>query len=229
MITAVITPQSAIADAFVAKLGLSEIRSELPSVSKAYRKGSVVLAVSDRSSSVSEICGEYAPERLYFADFGISATSERFVGDVILPNAFIPLSNEGSDEEGAAFLENYEEQEDYDFETFGLSIGGVCVSTNEEPDDETLVRIASEYGADVVDELGFAVASAGNPETFELYPLYGVVDGIVGNAAENVSEAAVARNIAAIFSFLEENLSDETAENGDESDGEESVTGDGDE
>jgi hypothetical protein len=38
-----------------------------------------------------------------------------------LPNAFIPRG-EFSGEDGAAFLENYEEQEDYDFETFGLSV-----------------------------------------------------------------------------------------------------------
>ncbi len=68
-----------------------------------------------------------------------------------MPNAFIP-HGELSGTDGAAFLENYEEQEDYDFETFGLSVGGVCVSAEGEISDETLVEIASEYGADIVDE-----------------------------------------------------------------------------
>lgn len=167
---------------------------------------------------------EYLPERLYYASFGTSATSERYAGDVVLPNAFIPYGGT-DDEEEAVFLENYEEQEDYDFETFGLSIGGVCVSTGKELDEETLMKIASEYGADLVDENGLAAVSAGiSDEEFVIYPIYGVVDGIVGNDDEDVKEEAVAGNMAAVFRFLEDSFANENDDGNEADDEDDEVT-----
>ena len=47
-------------------------------------------------------------------------------------------------------------------------------------DEESLMKIASEYGADLVDETGCSIVSKGaEDEDFVLYPLYGIVDGIV--------------------------------------------------
>lgn len=47
-------------------------------------------------------------------------------------------------------------------------------------DEDSLMKIASEYGADLVDEKGCEVVSKGaEDEEFVLYPLYGIVDGIV--------------------------------------------------
>lgn len=209
MITAVLTPNAAVASAFASRFDLAKIPA-FGSMKEAYRTGDVVLAVSDEPGALAEIAAEYLPERLYYAALGTSATSERYAGDVVLPNAFIPYAeNEGSDEE-ATFLENYEEQEDYDFETFGLSIGGVCVSAGKELDEETLVKIASEYGADIVDEHGCATIAAGSTgNEFALYPIYGVVDGIVGNEDEPVTEEMVANNMASVFRFLEDTFDDE--------------------
>ena len=122
------------------------------------------------------------------------------------------------------FLENYEEQEDYDFETYGPSIGGVCVSTGKELDEETLMKIAWEDGADLVDENGLKTVAGGfSDEDFVIYPIYGVVDGIVGNDDEDVKEESVAGNMAAVFRFLEDSFENES-EGGDEEDDEEEVT-----
>lgn len=108
-------------------------------------------------------------------------------------------------------MENYEEQEDYDFETFGLSVGGICVSTEKELDDETLVNIASEYGADIVDKHASVIVSTAEEDgDFLIYPIYGVIDGIVGNEGENISEESVAKNLFAVFQYLEDTFSDET-------------------
>ena len=120
------------------------------------------------------------------------------------------------------FLENYEEQEDYDFETFGLSIGGVCVSTGKELDEETLMKISSEFGADLVDERGIDAVSGGlTDDEFVIYPIYGVTDGIVGNDDEDVKESAVANNMAAVFRFLEDSFANESDSDEDEDDEEE--------
>ena len=225
MITAVLTPNSAIASVFASKLGLEKLPKPFGSVTEAYRKGNVVVAVSDSPDAVAEVKAEYLPERLYYAAFGTSATSERYAGDVVLPNAFIPFSENGEEEEEAVFLENYEEQEDYDFETFGLSIGGVCVSTGKELTEETLMKIASEYGADLVDEYGLKTVAAGfADEESVIYPIYGVADGIVGNDDEDVKEEAVAGNMAAVFRFLEDSFENESEGGDEEDDDEEEVT-----
>lgn len=226
MITAVLTPHPAIASAFASKLGLEKLPTVFGSVTEAYRKGNVVVAVSDSSDAVAEVKAEFLPERLYYASFGTSATSERYAGDVVLPNAFIPFSETGEDEEEAVFLENYEEQEDYDFETFGLSIGGVCVSTGKELTEETLMKISSEYGADLVDENGLKTVAAGFADDESvIYPIYGVADGIVGNDDEDVKEEAVAANMAAVFRFLEDSFESEGGDgDDDEGDDDEEVT-----
>ena len=220
MLTAVLTPHLSIASAFASKLGLEKLSATFGSASVVYRKGNVVVVVSDSLGAVAEVKAEYLPERLYYASFGTSATSERYAGDVVLPNAFIPYSADGEGEEEAVFLENYEEQEDYDFETFGLSIGGVCVSTGKELDEETLMKISSEFGADLVDENGIkAVSGALTDDEFVIYPVYGVTGGIVGNDDEDVKESAVANNMAAVFRFLEDSFANES--DSDEDDEEE--------
>lgn len=224
MLTAVLTPHLSIASAFASKLGLEKLPTAFGSASAAYRKGNVVVVVSDSAGAVAEVKAEYLPERLYYASFGTSATSERYAGDVVLPNAFIPYSADGEGEEEAVFLENYEEQEDYDFETFGLSIGGVCVSTGKELDEETLMKISSEFGADLVDENGIkAVSGALTDDEFVIYPVYGVTGGIVGNDDEEVKESAVANNMASVFRFLEDSFANEN-ESGDDEDEDEEVT-----
>lgn len=224
MLTAVLTPHLSIASAFASKLGLEKLPAAFGSASAAYRKGNVVVVVSDSLGAVAEVKAEYLPERLYYASFGTSATSERYAGDVVLPNAFIPYSVDGEGEEEAVFLENYEEQEDYDFETFGLSIGGVCVSTGKELDEETLMKISSEFGADLVDENGIkAVSGALTDDEFVIYPVYGVTGGIVGNDDEEVKETAVASNMASVFRFLEDSFANEN-ESGDDEDEDEEVT-----
>lgn len=233
MITAIAATSPAIADAFVRSYGLQPLPETFGTASAAYRKGNVVLAVSESPDVFAELRKEYSPGRIYVASFGVSANSERYAGDVVLPNAFYPHSEpeDGDGEEGAVFLENYDEQEDYDFESFGLSVGGVCVSLDGEPDDETLVSISSEYGADVVDRLGTeTVRRSGASDECPIFPVYGVVGGIVGNEEEDVKEETVARNLAAVVRFLEDTLGDESGGDGSEEDGEDedSVTEGGD-
>ncbi|MFZ3233435.1 MAG: hypothetical protein WA194_08155 [Patescibacteria group bacterium] len=225
MLTAVLTPHLSIASAFASKLGLEKLPAVFGSASAVYRKGNVVVVVSDSTGAVAEVKAEYLPERLYYASFGTSATSERYAGDVVLPNAFVPYCVDGESEEEAVFLENYEEQEDYDFETFGLSIGGVCVSTGKELDEETLMKISSEYGADLVDEKGIEAVSGGlTDDEFVIYPVYGVTGGIVGNDDEDVKESAVANNMAAVFRFLEDSFANEGEPGGDDEDEDDEVT-----
>ncbi len=94
----------------------------------------------------------------------------------------------------------------------------MCVTAEEEVSDEALVEIASEYGADIVDENGsVAMVAKAEDEGFATYPIYGVIGGIVGNENENVSEEAVARNVFAIFQYLESTFSDEDRPSTDDS------------
>lgn len=221
MITAIATPSPVIAEEFVRSFGLKPLDRTFGSVTAAYQSGNLFLAVTESADCFPEIREQWFPNRIYVASFGTSANSERYAGDVVLPNAFYPHSEsgDGTDEGGPVFLENYGEQEDYDFETFGLSIGGVCVSLDDEPDDDALVSVSSEYGADVVDRLGTeTVRKSGASDDCPIFPVYGVVGGIVGNEEEDVREETVARNMAAVVRFLEDTLSDETSRDGDDSD-----------
>nr|MDQ1344241.1 hypothetical protein [Patescibacteria group bacterium] len=84
---------------------------------------------------------------------------------------------------------------------------------------------------DVVDKDGCSDVTQGTEsDEFVLYPNNGVTGGIVGNGEERISEAVVAKNMAAVFRFLEETFSDETGEEeGTDEGNDDSVTGDGDE
>jgi hypothetical protein len=56
------------------------------------------------------------------------------------------------------FIENYSLQKDYDFQTFGFSIGGICISGDLEDDKITdqIEKIHMAYEADVFDDLSYS-------------------------------------------------------------------------
>lgn len=69
MITAVLTAEPIIAEAFIRKLGLEKFPQASGLEEAIYRKGKFVLAVSQNPKAVSDIRAEYLPERLYYAAF----------------------------------------------------------------------------------------------------------------------------------------------------------------
>lgn len=82
---------------------------------------------------------EFNPDTVFFLRESYPVSDEKLSGDIVLPNVFFQYNNEiesmeiGKKEIDAInlepiFLEHYPLQGDYNFELFGLSVGGIHVS-----------------------------------------------------------------------------------------------------
>ena len=178
-------------DAFIALLGLE--KKEDTSFATVYQKsGYIFLALKNPlKSSDGEIIAEtFLPERLYlpFATESIDVVHE--IGDIIVPNVFIPydqhleetmITRDNRDTFGknARFLEIFDEQKDYYVEDFWLSIGGIVVSgVPEKRNEDTNGKLMLAYEADVYssDDLSWALDIA-SLDTISTLILAGVVRG----------------------------------------------------
>ena len=75
------------------------------------------------------------------------------------------------------FLQHYEEQSDLNFDSFGLSIGGICVTKEDGMNDIDREQIEFAYSADSVDEACyFLIAEAQKLNRSEdVYPVLAIV------------------------------------------------------
>lgn len=82
---------------------------------------------------------QFNPDTVFFLSESLPVSDEKISGDIILPNVLFPLDKEvetieiGKDMTESLlsyplFLEHYPLQGDYDFGSFGLSVGGIHVS-----------------------------------------------------------------------------------------------------
>jgi len=116
--------------------------------------------VAEMLASVNE---EFNPDTVFFLSESYPVSDEKLSGDIILPNVFFPYNKEieaieiekdtaSSLLSNPVFLEHYVVQGDYNFETFGLSVGGIHVSGvwNEEIEDFR-IRLRVVYENDTFD------------------------------------------------------------------------------
>lgn len=149
-------------DAFVASLSLSRNATEISEDFLVYQKADWILVYSrdlDINIILPTILDNWDPDRIYLPYIGRSVDMMHEIGDVILPNVFIPyvakIEQDEPDTEndivgitGAKFLEIYNEQKDYYVEDYGLSVGWIVVDHT--PEDETLnTELMMTYEADI--------------------------------------------------------------------------------
>lgn len=88
---------------------------------------------------ISSVVAEFNPDTVFFLSESLPVSDEKLAGDIVLPNVFFEYDNRIEAEElgkemadsflsHPIFLEHYPLQGDYNFESFGLSVGGIHVS-----------------------------------------------------------------------------------------------------
>jgi len=128
-----------------------------------YKNDSVTLIDLPEDVSVEAITPEYllGATRIFDVAYAFWVGNEHYIGDIVLPNVFLTLHPElkTSDihewnAEGffsdSLFMTQYEDQKDYDFGKFSLSIGWISVSGKEfiHEDVELLEKVRIAYEPD---------------------------------------------------------------------------------
>ncbi len=129
-----------------------------------------------------------------------------------MPNVFLRYSHEIDSVEfdrtnrdeflsDPLFLHHFEEQSDIDFETFGLSIGGICVTKSDGMDDTDREQLEFAYSADCVDEICYSlIESAIKIDRAEdVYPVL----IIMGSESTELDQRSLAKNIAPVIDYLQ--------------------------
>lgn len=114
--------------------------SEIPYQVRAHGN---IRIIGEYTSSIEKVLDsvvvEFNPDTVFFLSESLPVSDEKLPGDIILPNVFFPYNPQIESvelEKGMSglfpskpiFLEHYPIQGDYNFESFGLSIGGIHVS-----------------------------------------------------------------------------------------------------
>ncbi len=161
MLRIIFTKNIVLRDAFVASLSLSHNATEISEDFLVYQKADWILVYSrelDINVILPTILDNWDPDRIYLPFIGRSVDMMHEIGDVILPNVFIPYVARSEQEDdlgddivgitGAKFLEIYNEQKDYYVEDYGLSVGGIVVD-NVPHDDTINTALMMTYEADI--------------------------------------------------------------------------------
>lgn len=166
----------------------------------------------------------YNPDKIWILAEGRLVDNEHQVGDIIMPNVFLRANHEIDGVEftkanqdaylhDPLFLRHFERQSDMDFEKFGLSVGGICVTSPEGMDIPTREQLEFAYQADCVDEVSYEIIDAARRlERSEImYPVLLITE------ANMLPErlALIAQNIAPVINYIQ---SDTTNDNDREDD-----------
>lgn len=214
------------------KVPLSHIPYEIYSHGNIRIIGGFTMSPEEILSSVKE---ELNPDTVFFLSESYPVSDEKLAGDIILPNVFFEYNPEISEADitkdmetsflsDPIFLEHYILQGDYNFETFGLSVGGIHVSGewNREIEDFR-IRLRVVYENDTFDTALYPfVESAKKLSILEkAYPVAYI-------ATED--RDATARNLWSIVGFIigsidTDLISEETSEKDTDEEEEEWVDG----
>lgn len=141
---------------------------------------------------LASVVEEFNPDTVFFLSESYPVSDEKLGGDIVLPNVFFQHKSETL----PLFLEHYPLQGDYNFESFGLSVGGIHVSGEWDTEDEDFrigLRIA--YENDTFDsDLYHFVETAKKQEIQEkMYPVAYI-------ATEDSTQTA--KNLWSIVGFI---------------------------
>lgn len=120
-------------------------------------------------------------------------SEEYMIGDVIMPNCviqhdmYLPFEGEHLDyAKKPIFIENVADS-NYDLNRFGLVLNGICVTGDQFVDDEEkILELKNEYGADICEMEAFAVLSVAreNKVLDKCYVIKAISDGANNEARE---------------------------------------------
>lgn len=167
--------------------------------------------VGEYETSVTEVLvsvmQEFNPDTVFFLSESLPVSDEKLPGDIILPNVFFRYDQEMESMEirkdsmesllaHPIFLEHYPLQGDYNFESFGLSVGGIHVSGDWNTELEDFrIRLRVAYENDTFDSDLYAFVEAAQKQGIaeKTYPVayIGTEDKVAG-----------ARNLWSIIGFI---------------------------
>lgn len=199
----VIIPHKAI---FNGIIGLTEA-IKMPSKNVSYevfKKDSMYLLGNYETENIRNIVAlwerEFSPDAIFFLSESYPVSDEKFSGDIILPNVFfeynplieageITKENRDTITEKVLFLEQYNIQNDYNFESFGFSVGGINVSGKWNAEDEDFrTRLRLAYEPDTFDRDMFAFVEESKKLGIEkkIYPIATILSADIASNSANI-------------------------------------------
>lgn len=165
---------------------------------------------------ISKAFTEYSADKIWIISISGIVSTDHEPGDIVMPNVFLAYNHEIDEVEfnktnrddflhDPLFLKHYEEQSDLNFDSFGLSIGGICVTKEDGIRDFDREQIDFAYCADSVDEACyFLIAEAKRLERSEdVYPVL----AIVGQHSSEEEKAKIIKNIPPVVAYLQQKTS----------------------
>ena len=230
MIHVLLTQDTSIREILISEYGLNRIQNL-----ETYKSGEIILVYRETldPSIISHVIEEYAAEKIWIIGSSRVVSNEHELGDIIMPNVFLPYDHEIDavefDRENQdaflhdpLFLHHYEEQSDLDFESFGLSIGGICVTKWDGMDSVEREQVEFAYSADCIDEISYPLVLAAEKidRKEDIYPVL----LIVGRDSDTEEMIRLIKNIHPVLVYLQTKMSGiaiEEDEEGEEDDDEE--------
>ncbi|MDD2487109.1 MAG: hypothetical protein PHS92_01970 [Candidatus Gracilibacteria bacterium] len=187
-------------------------------------KNKILVVVNEDESNIEKsliyLYSEYDPKLIFSFGLSESISNDHMNGDIVLPNVFVELNDEientlftkenlDSFLKDPIFLESYTLQNDYDFDKFGLSVGGICVSGSKETGIDLREKIKFAYEADIYDRNSYLILTeAKNMNIIER--LY--VISAIYNKDDSIHLDQIIENGLYILNFLLDNVSKEEEE-----------------
>ena len=216
MLRIIFTRNPVIRDTCVASLWLGRNPTEASGDFIVYQKWDWILIFSkefDIDVTLPTILDNWDPDRIYLPYLGRSVDMMHEIGDVILPNVFIPYAppeETDTDEDeiigisGARFLEIYNEQKDYYIEDYGLSIGGIVVErTPNDPEINTGLMMTYEADIYLTDSLDAAYTVTSGDLVLALI-ICGIVEGKASKNESGTPEQMAIRNMLTTIRLTED-------------------------
>lgn len=185
-------------------------------------KGTILIYRKELTPSViSEAIDTFFAEKIWIVSPSRLVSTDHEIGDIIMPNVFLAYDHEIDTVDfnttnrdnflhDPLFLHHYEEQSDLDFETFGLSIGGICVTKNDGMDLIEREQIEFAYSADSVDESCYFLIEAAQKlgRAEDVYPVL----AIINKDATSEEKAKIIKNIPPVLVYLQSQLSSDVSD-----------------
>jgi hypothetical protein len=158
----------------------------------------------------------FNPIKIWILSTAHIIDNEHHDGDIVMPNVFLKYEpsiesvefneeNRDSYLHDPLFLHHYSEQADVNFEIFGLSIGGICVTRREGMNAVEREQVEFAYQADCIDELSYDIIDCAKrlEKSEDVYPMLLMIP----TATLDGEVAKFAKNIAPVLAYLQSNTS----------------------
>lgn len=209
MIHAVIVRDPAVFQLLQEQTGAKKV--PLTSISyEVYSHGNIrIIGLYDQPTEdvLASVTEQFNPDTVFFLSESYPVSDEKLPGDIVLPNVFfqknplietMEIGKETSDSllSDPIFLEHYPLQGDYNFESFGLSVGGIHVSGEWNPEIEDFrIRLRVVYENDTFDSDLYRFIEAAKAKEIQekMYPVAYIA------TQDKISDA---KNLWSIVGFL---------------------------